>query len=137
MELPEGYIEDLMDELAPYGLEFEAVSVTPETGWREVTFRADPDSFLRRYPELGLEDLYGDQWPPSGLYLRLRINPAGDPTQLDFETIDLMSQTAAADLELRDRLNTLTDPADHAVAVGQALELALAPAADGDDTFIE
>lgn len=137
MELPQGYIEDLMDELAPYGLEFEAVSVTPDTGWREVTFRADPDSFLRRYPELGLEDLYGEQWPPSGLYLRLRINPAGDPMQLDFETIDLMSQTAAADLELRDRLNTLADPADHAVAVGQALELALAPVSDEDDTFIE
>lgn len=137
MELPEGYIEDLMDELAPYGLEFEAVSVTPETGWREVTFRADPDSFLRRYPDLGLADLYGEEWPPSGLYLRLRINPAGDPTQLDFETIDLMAQTASSDLELRDRLNTLADPADHAVAVGQALELALAPAADEDDSFIE
>ena len=137
MDLPEGYIEDLMDELAPYGLEFEAVAVSSDAGWREVTFRADPDSFVRRYPELGIDEIYGEDWPPSGLYLRLRINPAGDPTQLDFETIDLMSQTASVDPSLRDRLNTMADPADHAVAVGQALELALTPSEDEDDSFFE
>ena len=137
MDLPEGYIEDLMDELAPYGLEFEAVAVSSEAGWHEVTFRADPDSFLRRYPELGIDEIYGEDWPPSGLYLRLRINPAGDPTQLDFETIDLMSQTASVDPSLRARLNTMADPADHAVAVGQALELALTPSEDEDDSFFE
>ncbi|HML50763.1 MAG TPA: hypothetical protein PKD84_05035 [Propionicimonas sp.] len=137
MELLEGYIELLMDELAPYGLEFEAVAVTPETGWREVTFRADPDSFLRRYPELGLAELYGDEWPPAGLYLRLRINPDGDPTQLEFENTDLMAQTASVDPQLRVRLNTMNDPADHAMAVGQALGLALAPVDEDNDYFFE
>lgn len=121
--LPEGYLDALRDELAPLGLEYGSAIDGP--GVTEVVFTADPESFVRAHPWLGIEESYGRNWPPEQLELRLRFD-RGDPTQVEFETVDLLAQTASTDPALRDRLNTLDDPADQAAAVGQALAEALA-----------
>lgn len=125
MDLPDGYIDALSDELAPYGLEFSAVN--RDGADTEIVFHADPDSFVQQFRGLGIAESYGSAWPPAALALRLHFDAGGDPVELDFETVDLMAQTASTDPALRDRLNTLADPADHAVAVGQALALAITP----------
>lgn len=121
--LPEGYLDDLQDELAPLGLEYG--SATEEPGVTEVVFTADPESVAHAHPWLGIKESYGRAWPPAQLELRLRFD-LGDPTQVEFETIDLLAHTASTDPALRDRLNTLADPADHAAAVGEALAEAFA-----------
>jgi hypothetical protein len=121
--LPEGYLDALRDELAPFGLEYGSVVEGP--GVTEVVFTGDPESVARAHPWLGIEESYGRAWPPAQLELRLRFE-FGDPTQLEFETIDLLAQTASTDPALRDRLNTLEDPADQAAAVGEAIAEAFA-----------
>lgn len=131
VDLPDGYLDALTDELAPFGFEFDQVRQDAEG--IELDYRADPDWFVRQYPNFGVEESYGRSWPPAGLHLRLRIDSGGDPVQLEFETIDLFAQTASVDLALRDRLNTLADPGDHAVAVGQALAAALQEPEDAGD----
>lgn len=120
MEIPDGYIDALTDELAPYGLEFGAVS-TDEDGDTAVRFDADPDSFERLHRGLGIADSYGAAWPPAALHLVVKFDRHGDPIQADFEVFDLLSWAASADPELHDRLNTMDDPSEHAVAVGEAL----------------
>lgn len=135
MDLPEGYVGALCDELAPYGLEFE--EVRRDADGYEIDFRADPGWFVQQFPGLGIAESYGQAWPPEGLHLRLRLDFGGDPVQLEFETIDLFAQTASADAALRDRLNTLNDPADHAVAVGQAVALAVAAPQEDDQFYLE
>ncbi len=121
--LPEGYLDELRDELAPFGLEYDSLAEGP--GVTEVVFTADPESFVRAHPWLGVRESYGRTWPPEQLELHLRYD-RGNPTQVEFETLDLLTQTASTDPALRDRLNTLADPADQAAAVGQALAEALA-----------
>jgi hypothetical protein len=121
--LPEGYLDALRDELAPFGLEYD--SATEDDGVTAVVFTTDPESFVRAHPQLGIEESYGRNWPPARLELRLEYE-LGDPTQVEFETIDLLAQTASTHPSLRDRLNTLADPADQAAAVGEALAEALA-----------
>ena len=120
--LPEGYLDALQDELAPFGLEYGSAS--EEAGVTEVVFTADPESFVRAHPQLGIEESYGRNWPPAQLELRLAFE-LGDPTQVEFETVDLLAETASTHPALRDRLNTLADPADQAAAVGEALAEAL------------
>lgn len=135
VELPDGYVDALSDELAPYGFEF--LGVRRDAEGLELDFRADPDSFVRHYPDLGIAESYGQSWPPVGLHLRLRVDGRGDPVQLDFETIDVLVHTASVDPELRDRLNTLADPADHAVAVGQAVAAALVLPEDNEQRYLD
>lgn len=127
--LPEGYLDALRDELAPFGLELGSLADTP--GVTEVVFTADAESFARTHSWLGIEESYGRAWPPAQLELRLRFD-SGDPTRVEFETVDLLAQTASTDPALRDRLNTLADPADQAAAVGQALAEAIAEPEDPD-----
>ena len=124
MKLPDGYVDALSDELAPYGLEFAAVN--EDSDGLEITFRADAGAFAAQYPDFGVAESYGSTWPPAELTLSLRFDVGGNPVQFVFETVDLLTQTASIDLNLRDRLNTVDDPADHAVAVGEAFALALA-----------
>jgi hypothetical protein len=123
VKLPDGYVDALSDELAPYGLEFGTVS--EDADGLEITFRADAGAFAAQYPEFGVAEVYGSTWPPAALTLSLRFDVGGNPVQFVFETVDLLTQTASIDLSLRDRLNTVDDPADHAVAVGEAFALAL------------
>jgi hypothetical protein len=123
VKIPDGYVDALSDELAPYGLEFDAVR--EDADGLEISFRADPGSFVGQYPDFGIAESYGSAWPPPQLTMRLRFDVRQNPIQFDFETIDLLTQTASIDAGLRDRLNTLEDPADHAVAVGEAFALAL------------
>jgi hypothetical protein len=120
MQLPDDYPDLLTDEVAPFGLEFDAV--TPdEDGDVSLTFDAEPESFVRAYPGLGIEESYGDAWPPAALELCLRFDPHGDPFQITFEVFDLLAWAASADPELHSRLNTMADPSDHAAAVGETL----------------
>jgi hypothetical protein len=134
MNLPDGYLEALQDELAPFGFDF-AGSRTDVDGL-ELDFTTDPDSFVQRYPQVGIAESYGADWPPAQLHLRLLI--AGrDPVELIFETLDLLAFTASVDLQLRDRLNTLADPYDQAMAVGQTLGLALAEPESERDSYLE
>ncbi len=133
MQLPDGYLDALSDELSPFG--FDLGQVCEDADGIAISFRTDPASFVRRYPDLGIEESYGKQWPPAELTLWLRYSRGGDPVEFVFETVDLLTQTASSDRELRDRLNTVADPADHAEAVGEALSLALTPPDEQTDYF--
>ena len=136
MEIPDDYTDALTDELAPYGLEFASVAQGDEGG-TVVLFEAGPESFVRAYPDLGIEESYGSAWPPDQLELRVGFDNRGDPIQIDFETIDLLSWAAAVDPELLVRLNTMTDPLDQAVAVGEALGAALQPERVAADDYLD
>jgi hypothetical protein len=136
MEIPDDYPDALTDELAPYGFEFTFVS-EDEEGCVDVLFEAEPDSFVRAHPRLGIEESYGSAWPPASLRLWLKFDHLGDPIQIDFETIDLLSWAAAMDPELHDRLNTMAEPLDHAVAVGEALGAALQPDRAGVEEYLD
>lgn len=120
MQIPEEYPDALIDELAPYGFEFASVS-EGEDGETAVLFEAEPESFVRAHPGLGIEDSYGDEWPPDNLSLWLRFDRHGDPIQIEFEVFDLLAWSASSDPELHARLNTVEDPFEHAEAVGEAL----------------
>lgn len=133
MELPKGYLEALIDELAPFGLEFNAV-LPGEEGGSDILFDAGPEAFSQAYPDSGIEDSYGAQWPPQCLDLWLKFDWTGDPVELSFEIFDLLAWSASTDPELHARLNTLDDPADHAVAVGEALGLVLVPPTEEEPT---
>lgn len=133
MEFPEGYLEDLADELAPYGFEFSAVT-TAEEGGSDILFETEPESFLQAYPDCGIDESYGSGWPPECLDLWLRFDPGGDPVEISFEIFDLLAWSASSDTELNARLNVLDDPEDHAMAVGEALARLLAsPLAEDPD----
>jgi hypothetical protein len=126
MQLPDNSPDALTDELAPYNFEFASVSADDEGG-ATVLFVAEPESFVRANPGLGIEESYGTGWPPAHLRLQLLFDRFGDPFQIEFETIDLMSWAAAAAPELHSRLCTMADPEDQAVAVGEALSAVLRP----------
>lgn len=136
MEIPDDYPDALTDELAPYGFEFASVSADEEGG-TVVLFEAEPESFVRAYPLLGIEESYGSAWPPDSLELQVVFDSLGDPVQIDFETIDLLSWAAAVDPELHVRLNTMAEPLDHAAAVGEALGAALQPERAAVDDYLD
>lgn len=124
MKIPEEYPDALIDELAPYGFEFGSMTAG-EDGETAVLFEAEPESFVRVNPRLGIEESYGSAWPPARLRLWVKFDRHSDPIQIDFETIDLLAWAASANPELHDRLNTMTEPLDHAVAVGEAISSVL------------
>jgi hypothetical protein len=132
MQLPDNYPDALTDELAPYSFEFAGVTADDEGG-ATVVFVAEPESFVRSNPGLGIEESYGADWPPAQLRLQLSFDRFGDPFQIEFETIDLMSWAASADHELHARLSSMDDPSDQAAAVGEALGAALQPDRSNED----
>jgi hypothetical protein len=136
MELPDDYPDALTDELVPYGFEFASVTEDDEGGVA-VLFEAEPESFVGANPGLGIEESYGSAWPPDALELWITFDRLGDPVQIDFETIDLLSWAAAVDPALHVRLNTMAEPLDHAVAVGEALGAALRPEQSPVDDYLE
>ncbi|HEY3338774.1 MAG TPA: hypothetical protein VGK18_09745 [Propionicimonas sp.] len=136
MQLPDNYPDALTDELAPYGFEFAGVSADDEGG-ATVSFVAEPQSFVRANPGLGIEESYGTGWPPTHLRFQLSFDRFGDPFRIDFETIDLMSWAAAADPALHARLSTMSDPGDQAAAVGEALGAALQPDRSDAEEYLE
>lgn len=136
MQLPDNYPDALTDELAPFGFEFASVTADEEGG-AVVRFVAEPESFVRANPGLGIEESYGTGWPPAHLQLQLLFDRFGDPFHIDFETIDLMSWAAAADPGLHVRLASLADPLDHAAAVGEALGAALQPDRADAEEYLE
>jgi hypothetical protein len=134
VELPDGYVDCLCDELAPFGLEFGSTVTTDEV--TSVGFQADPESFVHDHPGLGIVESYGEKWPPQFLTLWVRFDADNNPIEISFEVFDLLIWAASVDAGLRDRLNTLVDPSDHAAAVGQALAAVLYPP-DPEDAFLE
>lgn len=135
MELPEGYLGDLIDELAPYGFEFGTVS-PGEEGGSDVLFEAEPEAFVQTYPDCGIEDSYGPEWPPNCLDLWLRFDSGGDPIEISFEIFDLLAWSASTDSELHARLSVVADPEDHAMAVGEALGRVLRPTPTEDLDYV-
>lgn len=136
MDLPDGYLDALIDELAPYGFEF-GTTETDEDGGHALRFQADPESFAREYPAAGIEDSYGGQWPPEHLELWIRLDRHRDPYEISFETLDLLAGTASSDPQLNARLNTLDDALDQASAVGEALHAALHPVQENLADYLE
>jgi hypothetical protein len=136
MEIPDDYPDALSDELTPYGFEFASVSDGDEGG-TVVLFEAEPESFVRAHPTLGIEESYGSAWPPDRLHLRVGFDAHGDPIQIDFETLDLLAWAAAVDPALHDRLNTMAEPLDHAVAVGEAVGAAVQPEYTPSDGYLD
>jgi hypothetical protein len=136
MKVPDDYPDTLTDELAPYGLEFNSMS-QEEDGVTAILFEADPESFVRAYPGLGIEDSYGDHWPPPCLDLWLKFDQHGDPIEIAFEVFDLLAWAASDDPALHTRLNTMDDPADHAAAVGEALGRVLQHESAPLDDYLE
>ncbi|MFT4109657.1 hypothetical protein [Propionicimonas sp.] len=136
MRIPDEYIDALTDELAPWGFEFSTVK-DADDGVTEVAFEAEPESFVRAHPGLGIEESYGEAWPPVALELLLAFDQHGDPVGIEFEVFDLLLWTASTDPELHARLSSMEDPDDHAVAVGQALGDVLAGPSDPGDGFLE
>lgn len=134
MELPDGYVADLSEDLAPYGLEFAGAQELE--GGTELVFTTDPQSFAQQYPQLGVEYAYGQEWPPPQLQLVLDFDGWGNPLRVEFETVDLLAWTASADPGLRNRLNTLDDPEDHAAAVAEAFAQILT-VADPDSDYLD
>ncbi|MGC3995018.1 MAG: hypothetical protein QM779_13025 [Propionicimonas sp.] len=136
MRIQDEYVDALIDELAPFGFEFDSVTDADE-GVTEVVFEAEPESFIRSFRGLGIEESYGDAWPPASLELRLAFDEHGDPVEIEFEVFDLLLWTASTDPELHARLSSMEDPEDHAIAVGEALrEVLTAQPGTGDD-FLE
>ena len=119
MESLQDYADALTDELGPFGFEFNSVSRTGD-GEVAVLFEADAESFVRSHPGLGIQESYGEQWPPPCLDLWLKFDH-GEPVEISFEVFDLLAWAASADPALHARLGSADDPSDHAVAVGEAL----------------
>lgn len=120
MAIPADYPDALTDELAPYGFQFNSVTEN-EDAEVAVLFEAEPESFVRTNPGLGIEDSYGTQWPPPCLDLWVKFDRHGEAVEISFEVFDLLAWAASADPELHGRLGSVDDPAAHAVAVGEAL----------------
>lgn len=136
MVIPEAYPDALTDEVAPYGFEFTSMTAD-EDGITSVLFEAEPESFARAHRDVGIEDSYGSRWPPPSLQLWLRFDAGGDPIQIEFEVFDLLAWSASADPALHARLNSMEDPFDHAVAVGQALSELLQEDQSPTDDYLE
>lgn len=132
MGLPHGYLASLSDNLAPYGLEYGRAQELPG-GITELVFTTDPEGFARQHPQLGVEFAYGESWPPPQLKLVLDFDQRLNPLRVEFETVDLLAWTASTDAALRNRLNTLDDPDDHAAAVAEAFDQILTVADPNDD----
>lgn len=137
MHIPDDYLDALTDEVAPYGFEFGSVTDPDEDGGTSIVLEAEPESFVRAHPGLGIEESYGDAWPPACLTLRVEFDAHGDPVVIEFEVFDLLVTTASIDPELHGRLNSMEDPAAHAVAVGEALGEVLAAPSDPTDDYLE
>lgn len=141
MAIPDGYVEVLIDELAPLGFEFERTRTESEDeGGDEssdvIVFGADSLSFVQRHRGLGLDEVFSDEWPPHRLTLVIRLDRHGEPYVIEFEIFDVLAWSASAAPDLHDRLNTLNDPTDHAVALGVALSRLLqGPAEPADNYF--
>lgn len=140
MAIPDGYVEALIDELAPFGFEYEAARTESEAGDDEagdaIVFEADALSFVQRHRGLGLDEAFGDEWPRHRLTLVIRLDRHGEPYGIEFEIFDVLAWSASVAPDLHDRLNTLDDPTDHAVALGVTLSRLLElPAEPADDYF--
>ncbi len=136
MPIPEDYPDALVDELAPYGFEFGGVQEDDDAG-TSILFVADPESFVRTHPGLGIEESHGAAWPPASLDLWVSFDRHGDPIQISFEVFDLLAWAASEDPDLHTRLNTMEDPADHAAAVGEAIGHVLEQEGTRIDDYLE
>ncbi len=54
-----------------------------------VLYEADPDDFVRRYPQTRLQSRYGDQWPPPCVDLWLKFDWDARRIELDLEGFDV------------------------------------------------
>jgi hypothetical protein len=135
MGLPDGYLASLSEDLAPYGLEF-GTATELSGGITELVFTTEPEGFAQEHPQLGVQFSYGAAWPPPRLQLILDFDQRRNPLRVEFETVDLLAWTASSDPALRNRLNTLDDPDDHAAAVAEAFG-AILTVADPDGDYLD
>ncbi len=119
MELPDDYLDLLADELAPFGLEFGSSLLDDEDVW-QIRFDAEPENFLHEYPWTGIDDSYGDEWPPGSLEMLIVVE-GDDVIEISFEIYDVLAWAQGEAPDLASRLTTLEDAGDQAEALGQAL----------------
>ncbi len=119
MDLPDDYLDVLTDELAPFGLEFDAAESTADGEW-QIRFETEPESFVHRYPWTGIDASYGSSWPPEVLSLWIK-GEGSDVVEITFEIYDLLLWAQAEAHDLAGRLGSLDDPYDQAAAVSEAL----------------
>ena len=119
MDLPDGYLDGLTDELAPFGLELDQAEVDPGGEW-EIRFEAEPESFVHHYPWTDIDASYGSTWPPESLSLWIK-GEGTDVVEVTFEIYDLLLWAQADAPSLAGRMGSLAEPEDQAAAVGEAL----------------
>lgn len=119
MELPDDYLDLLVDELVPFGLEFESSALDDENVW-QIRFEAEPENFVHHYPWTEIDARYGNTWPPEALELLIAVED-NDVVEISFEIYDVLMWAQGDSPELATRLSTLDDPEDQAEALGQAL----------------
>lgn len=136
MAIPDGYVDDLIDELSPYGLEFTEVQpVTDNEGGERIIFQADLPTFVRLYPDHGLGETFRDDWEGRTIYLWITLDRHGEPEEIQFEIFDVMAWSASEAPGLHARMNSLDDPADNAVAIGLAVGRLLEPNPEPADDY--
>lgn len=132
--IPQEFLDLLSDELAPFGFELEGVG--PDDGERTetLTYRVEPDTFVRQHRGTGIRASYRDTWPPDSLRLVLVLDPTGDVLEASFEVFDLLAWAAGEDPDLADRMNSFTDAAECASAIAAALAGALSTSSGDADS---
>lgn len=99
--------------LAEAGFEQSSFVITEDEQMIGVVYEADPVDFLRRYPQSGLDESYGDQWPAPCVDLWLKFYRDVRRIEVDLEGIEVLDQLRASGQDaLAERVTQLSGDLD-------------------------